>query len=107
MWCGGTNYNRTLVRKGASIGAERDCRVGTTIGPYHLIGSGSVVALHIPDYALVYGNPARVRGWICACGFAIEFIKHGNEETARCAACGARYTKAGQQILAAGPTEAR
>ena len=100
-------YKRTLVRKGASIGANATVVCGTTIGRYAFIGAGSVVTRDIPDYALVYGNPARVRGWMCACGISIEFVKDGQEERAHCGACGAEYTKTGQQVTVAGLVEAR
>jgi UDP-2-acetamido-3-amino-2,3-dideoxy-glucuronate N-acetyltransferase len=55
-------YKRTIVKKGASIGANATIVCGVTIGEYALIGAGSVVTRDIPAYALAYGNPARVRG---------------------------------------------
>jgi UDP-2-acetamido-3-amino-2,3-dideoxy-glucuronate N-acetyltransferase len=55
-------YRKTLVKKGASIGANATIVCGVTIGEYALVGAGSVVTHDVPDYALVYGNPARVRG---------------------------------------------
>ena len=57
-------YKKTLVKKGASIGANATIVCGVTIGEYALIGAGSVVTHDVPDYALVYGNPARVQGWV-------------------------------------------
>jgi UDP-2-acetamido-3-amino-2,3-dideoxy-glucuronate N-acetyltransferase len=99
-------YQRTVVRKGASIGANATVVCGTTIGCYAFIGAGSVVTRDVPDYALAYGNPARVRGWMCACGIAVEFSKRGDEEVAQCGACGAQYRKTGQQVSAAGLVEA-
>lgn len=95
-------FKRTLVRQGASIGANATVVCGTTIGRYAFIGAGSVVTRDVPDYALAYGNPARVRGWMCACGIAVEFSKDGTEEVARCGACGAEYRKTGHQVCAAG-----
>jgi len=91
-------YKRTLVRKGASLGANSTVVCGVTIGKYAFIGAGSVVTRDVPDYALVYGNPARLHGWMCACGIAVEFEKQGGEETARCRTCGAKYTKDGMQV---------
>src|SRR3989344_6216415 len=66
-------YLPTLVKEGASIGANATIVCGTIIGRHAFIGSGSVVTKDIPDYALVYGNPARVHGWICEGGEKIDF----------------------------------
>jgi UDP-2-acetamido-3-amino-2,3-dideoxy-glucuronate N-acetyltransferase len=62
----------THVKKGASIGAGTAIVCGTTIGEYALIGAGSVVTENIPSYALAYGNPARIRGFVCRCGRKLE-----------------------------------
>ena len=94
-------YKTTRVRRGASLGANCTVVCGTTIGQYAFVGAGSVVTRDIPDYALVYGNPARVRGWMCACGIGLEFGNNG-EERGKCAACGAEYVKAGQVVKPAG-----
>ena len=59
---------QTLVKEGASIGAGTVIVCGVTIGKYALIGAGSVVTENIPPHALAYGNPARVRGFVCRCG---------------------------------------
>ena len=91
-------YQTTLVRQGASLGANSTVVCGTTIGRYALVGAGAVVTRDVPDYALVYGNPARVRGWRCACGVALEF-DDGRARTA-CGACGTAYEKAGDQVTA-------
>ena len=66
-------YKTTLVRRGVSFGANCTVVCGTTIGRYAFVGAGSVVTRDVPDYALVYGNPARVRGWMCACGVGLDF----------------------------------
>lgn len=58
----------TLVGRGATIGANATIICGVTIGKYAFIGAGSVVTRNVPDYALVFGNPARQRGWVCICG---------------------------------------
>ncbi|MBN2014534.1 MAG: N-acetyltransferase [Candidatus Altiarchaeota archaeon] len=63
---------QTLVKKGASIGANSTIICGTTIGRYAMIGSGSVVTGDVPDHALVYGNPAKLRGFVCECGRRLE-----------------------------------
>jgi acetyltransferase-like isoleucine patch superfamily enzyme len=62
----------TLVKEGASIGAGTVIRCGVTIGKYALIGVGSVVTEDLPSHALAYGNPARVRGFVCSCGRKLE-----------------------------------
>jgi UDP-2-acetamido-3-amino-2,3-dideoxy-glucuronate N-acetyltransferase len=91
-------YKTTLVRKGASIGANCTVVCGTTIGRYAFVGAGSVVTRDISDYALVYGNPARQRGWMCACGVALEF----SADQSKCQACGAEYIKSGEQVSPVG-----
>ncbi|MEM2109732.1 MAG: acyltransferase, partial [Candidatus Odinarchaeota archaeon] len=58
----------TLIKKGASIGANSTIICGITVGEYALIGAGSVVSKSVPDYGLVYGNPARLKGYVCYCG---------------------------------------
>jgi len=58
----------TLVRYGASIGANVTIVCGVTIGSWAMIGSGAVVTRSVPDHGLVYGNPARLRGFVCSCG---------------------------------------
>jgi UDP-2-acetamido-3-amino-2,3-dideoxy-glucuronate N-acetyltransferase len=92
-------YKTTLVRRGASLGANCTVVCGTTIGRYAFVGAGSVVTRDIPDYALVYGNPARVRGWMCACGISLEF---DHDRRGTCKACGAEYGIAGDQVTPAG-----
>ena len=61
-------YRQTLVKRGASLGANSTIVCGHTIGAYAFIGAGAVVTRDVPDFALVVGNPARVAGWMCACG---------------------------------------
>jgi UDP-2-acetamido-3-amino-2,3-dideoxy-glucuronate N-acetyltransferase len=80
-------YLRTLVRKGASIGANATVVCGVTLGEYCFVGAGSVVTRDVPDYAMVYGCPARVKGWVCRCG-----VKLG--EDLCCPECKMRYRNA-------------
>ncbi len=100
-------YRRTLVRRGASLGANSTVVCGVTIGRYAFVGAGSVVTRDVPDYALVYGNPARVRGWMCACGIGLEFTNEAGAAVARCSACGTRYLKNDTQVSVAEMVEAK
>ena len=80
-------YRQTLVRRGASIGANATIVCGVTIGRYSFIGAGAVVTRDVADFALVLGNPARQTGWMCECGIKLEV----SGEDARCEACGKAY----------------
>jgi UDP-2-acetamido-3-amino-2,3-dideoxy-glucuronate N-acetyltransferase len=62
----------TLVRNGAAIGANATIVCGVTIGRWAMVGAGSVVTRDVPDYGLVWGNPARLRGFVCSCGARLE-----------------------------------
>lgn len=88
-------YRTTLVKRGASMGANSTIVCGTTIGRYAFIGAGSVVTRDVPDYALMYGNPARQHGWMCACGIKLDF--QGASET-KCIPCQKIYTSKNQGI---------
>lgn len=96
-------YRTTLVRRGASLGANSTVVCGVTIGRYAFVGAGSVVTRDVPDFALVYGNPAKIRGWMCACGIKLDF---GQRETARCATCGSEYIRSGNAVELAVQVEA-
>jgi len=76
----------TLVKTGASIGANATIVCGNTIGRYAFVGAGAVVTRNVPDYALVVGNPARQLGWMCACGQKLTTALD-------CKACGKQYAK--------------
>jgi UDP-2-acetamido-3-amino-2,3-dideoxy-glucuronate N-acetyltransferase len=82
-------FRKTVVGKGATIGANATIICGNKIGKYAFIGAGSVVTKDIPDYTLVYGNPGKVKGWVCQCAEEIVF-RFGK---AKCQACGKRYAK--------------
>jgi UDP-2-acetamido-3-amino-2,3-dideoxy-glucuronate N-acetyltransferase len=73
------HVGRTRVREGASVGAQSVVITGVTIGRWALIGAGTVVTHDVPDHALVFGNPGRVRGWVCRCGHTVrvERNQHG------------------------------
>jgi UDP-2-acetamido-3-amino-2,3-dideoxy-glucuronate N-acetyltransferase len=93
-------YKRTLVKRGASLGANSTIVCGITIGRYALIGAGAVVTRDVPDFALMVGNPARVRGWMCACGIKLSFLPDGTGVQSRCVSCGALYLKKGDEVTA-------
>ncbi|MCB9183310.1 MAG: N-acetyltransferase [Flavobacteriales bacterium] len=81
-------YLRTLVKQGASIGANATIVCGHNIGRYAFIGAGAVVTKEVPDYALVVGNPARQTGWMSEFGHKLAFDELGN---ATCPESGQRY----------------
>jgi UDP-2-acetamido-3-amino-2,3-dideoxy-glucuronate N-acetyltransferase len=70
-------FKKTLVKKGASIGANATVVCGVTIGAYAFVGAGSVITRDVPDFALVYGSPARVQGWVSIAGNRLEFNVDG------------------------------
>ncbi len=80
-------YRRTLVQRGATIGANATVVCGTTIGRHAFVGAGAVVARDVPAYALVVGVPARHVGWVCRCGVKLE----GTGANFRCPACAKGY----------------
>jgi UDP-2-acetamido-3-amino-2,3-dideoxy-glucuronate N-acetyltransferase len=82
----------TLVKKGASLGANCTIVCGHTIGRYALIAAGAVVTKDVPDYALMIGNPARQKGWMCQCGNKLN-------EKYKCPQCGQRYKMKAKQGL--------
>lgn len=88
----------TLVKEGASLGANCTVVCGNTIGRFAFVGAGAVVTRDVRDYALVVGNPGRVVGWMCECGNGIRFEE--GTETGTCRACGKRYEKRGSEVKA-------
>lgn len=82
-----SEYRQTTVKKGASIGANATVVCGHDIGRYAFVGAGSVVTRDVPDYAMVYGSPAKVKGYVCQCGEKLQF---SNKE-ATCTVCGKHY----------------
>jgi UDP-2-acetamido-3-amino-2,3-dideoxy-glucuronate N-acetyltransferase len=102
-------YKRTLVKKGASIGANATVVCGVTLGRYCFIGAGSVVTHDVPDYALMVGVPARQTGWMCYCGIRLP----NATSHPKCDVCGREYvieggmaTEAVDASTANQPTEA-
>ncbi len=88
------DFAPTLVKRGASIGANATIVCGHTIGEHALIGAGSVVTKDVPPYALVYGNPARQHGWACQCGEVLALVSG----RAACR-CGRGYQLTSQDML--------
>jgi UDP-2-acetamido-3-amino-2,3-dideoxy-glucuronate N-acetyltransferase len=91
-------YQATLVKRGASLGANSTVVCGVTIGRYAFAGAGAVLTRDVPDYALVVGNPARIRGWMCACGVKMTLAPDGDQEKGLCEACVSRYVKRGLEV---------
>jgi UDP-2-acetamido-3-amino-2,3-dideoxy-glucuronate N-acetyltransferase len=84
-------YRKTLVRRGATIGANATIVCGHTIGAYAFIGAGAVVTGEVPDYALMLGVPAHLAGWMCQCGARLALPATGADQAATCAACGSAF----------------
>ena len=92
-------YHKTIVKKSASLGANSTVVCGNTIGQYAFVGAGAVVTKDIPDYGMVVGNPARLIGWMCACGTKLDLSKDNNStEEATCSKCGRTYKKIGLSV---------
>ena len=93
-------YQRTIVKRGASLGANCTIVCGHTIGRYAFVGAGAVVTSDVPDHALVVGNPSRIAGWMCHCGVKLAFALDGDpeEERGQCQRCGTRYVRRGEVV---------
>jgi UDP-2-acetamido-3-amino-2,3-dideoxy-glucuronate N-acetyltransferase len=85
----------TLVRRGATLGANCTIVCGVTIGSYAFVAAGAVVTRDVPDHALVLCNPGRVGGWMCTCGNRIQF---NADEAGACRACSKRYRKVESKV---------
>src|SRR5688572_23623175 len=92
-------YRRTLVKRGASIGANATIICGHTIGEYAFVGAGAVVSGDVAPYALVVGVPARRIGWMCQCGIRLR-LQRG---AAACESCGTGYTEADGRLTPVDP----
>lgn len=84
-------FKKTIVKKGASIGANATIVCGNTIGQYAFVGSGAVVTKDVPDYALVVGNPSKIIGYVCECGNKL-YETYENKEY-YCATCQKKYIR--------------
>ena len=78
------HVSKTLVKKGAALGANSTIVCGTTVGAWAMVASGSVVTKDVPDHALVMGNPARVVGWVCSCGKRVAIDEASGKGTCAC-----------------------
>jgi len=93
-WPRKDEYKKTIVKKGASLGANSTIVCGISIGQYAFIGAGALVNKDVPDYALVYGLPAKIQGWMCYCGIRLDLSNSPeSQETADCSNCGRKYEK--------------
>ncbi|MFW6180752.1 MAG: acyltransferase [Spirochaetota bacterium] len=100
---GSSFYVSTLVREGASLGANATVVCGVTVGKNALVGAGAVVTRDVPDHALVTGVPARLARWVCACGGKLALsLEEGTREEASCGKCGRVYRKQGLLVEQAG-----
>ncbi|HWB21183.1 MAG TPA: acyltransferase [Phycisphaerales bacterium] len=90
-------YVKTMIRKGASMGANCTIVCGIEVGRYALIGSGAVVPKNVPNYALMVGVPAKRIGWVCRCGYTLP--KAGADKTMTCAHCSNHYREEGSEKL--------
>ena len=86
-------YKTTLVRRGATIGANATIVCGVTLGEYSFVGAGSVITKDVPDYALMVGVPARKVGWMCQCGERLS-----SDDPRKCRTCGTQYELDGNQL---------
>jgi UDP-2-acetamido-3-amino-2,3-dideoxy-glucuronate N-acetyltransferase len=86
------DFKKTLVREGATIGANATVICGTTIGRYSMIGAGSVVTKNVPDFSLILGVPGKISGWVCKCGEVItREVFYGAERYFECPRCCLEY----------------
>jgi UDP-2-acetamido-3-amino-2,3-dideoxy-glucuronate N-acetyltransferase len=98
-----SEYQPTIVRRGASIGANATIVCGVTLGEYSFIGAGAVVRSDVPAFALMVGVPARRVGWMCRCGVRL----HPREGRATCSACGSTYREADGSLALIDPPPTR
>ena len=89
---GSVGYKRTLLKKGATVGANATVVCGHVIGEWAMVAAGAVVTKNVPNHALVGGVPAKQMGWVCECG---QILK----ADLTCPDCGRRYEKADNEIV--------
>lgn len=102
-----SEYRPTLVGRGASVGANATIICGSALGEYCLVGAGSVVTRDVRAFAVVYGNPARQRGWVCWCGVNLPapvVAESPGRSRVHCRACDRQYEQTGAILT---PVEAQ
>lgn len=92
---GRERFVKTLVKRGCTIGANATIVCGVTLGEHSFVGAGAVVTKDVPAYAIAFGVPARIRGWICECGERLDF----QDQFAQCSQCGRRYRQESQERI--------
>jgi len=98
-WPRKDEYRKTLVKRGASLGANSTIICGHNIGKYAFVGAGAVVSRDVPDYGLVTGVPGRLQGWMCYCGIKLGLsVSPDSTESAKCSECGRKYQKEGLAV---------
>lgn len=88
-------FQKTVVKRGATLGANCTVMCGSTIGRYAFVGAASLVTHDVPDHALVLGVPARQKGFMCQCGERLVF----KSRSASCARCGSKFNKKNKKIF--------
>jgi len=92
-------FVRTVVKRGASLGANATIVCGHTIGEFAFVGAGAVVSEDVSPYALVVGVPARQIGWMCRCGLRLAVT----DNRSRCSSCGSEYRLDGSRLVPVDP----
>jgi len=90
---------QTLVREGAAVGAQSVVLTGVTIGRWALVGAGSLVSHDVPDHALVYGQPARIKGWVCFCARTLSVESVGESAEGWCEHCQRRVPLPSEAVM--------
>jgi len=99
-WPRRDEYKKTLVKKGASIGANSTILCGIKIGQYAFIGAGALVNKDVPKYALFFGVPAQIQGWMCNCGIKLNLSNSpDSKEKTECTNCERKYKKEALKVL--------
>jgi UDP-2-acetamido-3-amino-2,3-dideoxy-glucuronate N-acetyltransferase len=95
-----SEYKDTLVKKGATIGANATIVCGHTLGRFCFIGAGTVVTKDVPDYGLVVGNPGRLKGYVCYCGDKLDVdVSGGDFDQHKCQSCGKHFKRENGQVM--------